>query len=62
MANKTLQKPTTPPYPGGPGPGRGIGGEVNLSPAERTGATKHRYPTLNHPSPEGWWDFHDFFG
>ena len=23
MVNKTLQKPTTPPYPGIPGPGRG---------------------------------------
>ena len=60
MADKTLQEPTTPRARGGPGPGRGGRGRGKPLPRglkiERL-KTKHRYPTLNHPSPEGWWDF-----
>ena len=59
MADKTLQEPTTPRARGGPGPGRGGRGRGKPLPRvlkiQRLKA-KHRYPTLNHPSPEGWWD------
>ena len=52
MANKTLQEPTTPRPPWARAQGEGVGGEVNLSPE----GLRTTYDSLNHLSPEGWWD------
>ena len=63
MAKKSQQDAPTTPATRGPGPrggGRGRGKRLprGLKPEglKRRGVEK-RYTTLNHPSPEGWWDF-----
>ena len=54
--------PQPPVEPGVLVPGEGVGGGVNPSQrvetrrVERRGV-ESRHPTLDHPSPEGWWDY-----
>ena len=50
--SKSLRGCAAPPGRGGRGRGKPLPRGLKI---ERL-KTKHRYPTLNHPSPEGWWD------
>ena len=72
MAKTSQQEALTTLAPPPPGPWEGVGGGDKSPPrgvetrrVEKKRA-ETRYTTLNHPSPEGWWDFnilivfHDF--
>ena len=63
MAKKSQQEAPTTLDTTTPGPWEGVGGGDKSPPrgvetrrVEKKRA-ETRYTTLNHPSPEGWWDF-----
>ena len=56
MANNTLHEPTPPIEGGGPEPWGGGRGREKSFPEGEEGVVRKNGP-LNHPSPEGWWDF-----
>ena len=67
MAKKSQQEALMGRGPPPPEPWEGVGGGDKSPPrgvetrrVEKKRA-ETRYTTLNHPSPEGWWDFFNFF-
>ena len=67
MIKKSKKEALTTLDPRDPGPGEGVGGGDSLPRGVGTRRVEKkraeirytRYTTLNHPSPEGWWDYTD---